>query len=212
MNHVSNAMKMSNSWNRFCDKYALSEPQKNQYLIYADLLVAENKKYNLTALTDPDDIIHYHFDDALSIAKYVDFNKYKNIADIGSGCGVPGIILACYRPDTHFFLIEVIQKRVSFLEHVCRILNITNCTIVSVDFKTYLRKKKHETGLFIARASLALDDLLYIYSGASCYQNSELIYWGSPNSNSISHDKLKFFHYPYEVGNKKREYIHVTKK
>ena len=78
-----------------------------------NLLIEWNEKINLTAITEPDDIILKHFIDSLTIAKYIE-NEQK-VADIGTGAGFPGIPLKIAKPDTHVYLIDSLNKRIKYL-------------------------------------------------------------------------------------------------
>lgn len=67
--------------------------------IYAELLFETNKKFNLTAITEPDDMTVKHFADCLSVFKYVDFKEGAKLIDVGTGAGFPGLVLLLARPD-----------------------------------------------------------------------------------------------------------------
>ena len=107
---------MKNLLEVITNEYNLSLLQKNQYLIYINFLLEENKKYNLTNIITEEQVLHYHVIDTLMITKSSFLNKKDTIADIGSGCGVPGIILAIFYPHKYFYLIEVTQKKNIFFK------------------------------------------------------------------------------------------------
>lgn len=89
-----------------------------QFYKYMNLLIEWNEKINLTAITEPDDIILKHFIDSLTISKYI--NENEKIADIGTGAGFPGIPLKIAKPNTQMFLIDSLNKRIKFLEEVIK--------------------------------------------------------------------------------------------
>lgn len=95
-----------------------------QFYKYMNLLIEWNEKINLTAITEPDDIILKHFIDSLTISKYI--NENKKIADIGTGAGFPGIPLKIAKPNTQMFLIDSLNKRIKFLEEVIKQNEIAN--------------------------------------------------------------------------------------
>ena len=196
------------------EKYHMSDTVCNQYKQYAALLKEENKKYNLTALTDDNDIFHYHICDSIELLKINTLDSTIGIADVGSGCGVPGLLLACCLPDTPFFLIEVIGKRISFLKKAIEELKLTNVSVVEKDFKSVVRKKEFEADTFLARASLPCKDLLYLYSGASKYQNAKIIYWATEHQikEDLINEQKKgtCVLFPYTVGTRKRQYAIIT--
>ena len=94
---------------------------------YAALLAEGNEKMNLTAITEEPIVIEKHFMDSLLIAKDFVFAG-KKIADIGSGAGFPGIIIALAFPTSNVTLIDATKKKFLFLEEVKKTLQIENLT------------------------------------------------------------------------------------
>ena len=74
---------------------------------YYNLLIEENKKYNLTSIVDKDNVYLKHFYDSLTISKIIDLNS-QNILDIGTGAGFPGIVLKIIYPNIKITLKNVI--------------------------------------------------------------------------------------------------------
>lgn len=66
---------------------------------YAELLVEWNKKINLTAITEPEEIVIKHFLDCALLLHYVDIPEKANVIDVGTGAGFPGMVLKILRPD-----------------------------------------------------------------------------------------------------------------
>lgn len=87
--------------------------------IYARLLVEWNEKMNLTAITDPVGVTVKHFADSLTAAPLLPTGKFSLI-DVGTGAGFPGVPLALYRPDCRLTLLDSLNKRLIFLEAVCK--------------------------------------------------------------------------------------------
>ena len=87
--------------------------------IYARLLVEWNEKMNLTAITDPVGIAVKHFADSLTAAPLLPDGAFSLI-DVGTGAGFPGVPLALYRSDCRLTLLDSLNKRLTFLETVCR--------------------------------------------------------------------------------------------
>lgn len=85
---------------------------------YAHLLVETNKTLNLTAITEPDEIVSKHFVDCLSVLKFVDFKKGAKVIDVGTGAGFPGVVLLIARPDLNITLLDSTKKRLGFVESV----------------------------------------------------------------------------------------------
>lgn len=161
------------------NKYTLNNVQADQLNRYLQLLIEWNKKFNLTAITDPVSILHYHFDDSLSLAQYIDFTNIHSVADIGTGAGFPAIPLKILFPHLKVILIEVNNKKRTFLAHVIQELNLDNITLYPHDWRTFLRSTEYTVDYFFARASLQPDELVRIFKPASPFKNATLVYWAS---------------------------------
>ncbi len=96
-------------------------------LIYIDLLIKWNKTYNLTSLTTKEDIITTHLLDCLSVVKKIDGQR---ILDVGSGAGLPGLMIALARPTTHLCLIDTVAKKTSFMKQVLLELKLSNVEVI----------------------------------------------------------------------------------
>lgn len=107
----------------------ISDSQINQLIEYKNLLIKWNKTFSLTAITNSIDVIHLHIMDGLSAVKY--FSDACNILDVGSGMGVPAVILAIMYPDKQISAIDSNQKKTAFLLQVKIQLKLTNLTVVS---------------------------------------------------------------------------------
>ncbi len=96
-------------------------------LIYIDLLIKWNKTYNLTSLTTKEDIITTHLLDCLSVVKKIDGQR---ILDVGSGAGLPGLMIALARPTTHLCLIDKVAKKTSFMKQAALELELSNVEVI----------------------------------------------------------------------------------
>ena len=96
-------------------------------LNYLDLLVRWNKAYNLTAIRDPNEMLTKHLLDSLAMHPYF---TQENLADLGTGAGLPGIPLAIIRPEAQISLIESNGKKTRFLREVVRQLGLNNVTVI----------------------------------------------------------------------------------
>ncbi len=99
-------------------KIELNENQINSFYKYMNLLIKWNEKINLTAITDPKEIIMKHFIDSLTINKYIE--KNAKLIDIGTGAGFPGIPLKILRQDITVTLVDSLNKRINFLNEVIK--------------------------------------------------------------------------------------------
>ena len=87
-----------------------------------ELLLEWNEKINLTAITNPEDIILKHFIDSLTIEEYI--NKGESLVDVGTGAGFPGIPIKIYRDDINVTLVDSLNKRINFLNIVIEELKL----------------------------------------------------------------------------------------
>ena len=106
----------------------LNEVQVKKFYDYMNLLLEWNEKMNLTAITEPSEIIVKHFIDSIIAAKFVDDNS--KIIDVGTGAGFPGIPLKIVKDDINLTLLDSLNKRTFFLAEVVNKLNLKNVEIV----------------------------------------------------------------------------------
>jgi len=102
--------------------FELEEEDLRRLEIYLEELKRWNRVHNLTAIERDEEIVKRHFVDSLSLAKcFLDLGidwKGKDIADVGSGAGFPGVLLKIYLKEFNLFLIESVGKKCSFLEYL----------------------------------------------------------------------------------------------
>ncbi len=103
-------------------------------LHYLTLLAKWNQHYNLTAIRDFDAMITRHILDSLAIAHWV---KKKQVLDVGSGAGFPGIPLAINDPNLFIVLLDSNGKKINFLHEVKRHLAIRNIEIIQTRVESY---------------------------------------------------------------------------
>lgn len=101
----------------------LSEQQITQCIDYVRLLDKWNSAYNLTSVREPSEMLIKHVMDSLVVAPYLTGNRF---IDVGTGPGLPGVILAICCPDKQFTLLDSLGKRVRFLNQVKLQLGLTN--------------------------------------------------------------------------------------
>ncbi|NLX63895.1 MAG: 16S rRNA (guanine(527)-N(7))-methyltransferase RsmG [Clostridiaceae bacterium] len=107
----------------------LSNEQTEKFSQYARLLIEWNEKINLTAITDPEDIVIKHFLDSLSIAGLIP-NETISLVDVGTGAGFPGIPLKITRENLKVTLLDSLAKRINFLNEVCNYLMLEDILTV----------------------------------------------------------------------------------
>lgn len=104
----------------------LSDRQKQQFDVYAKMLVEWNEKMNLTAITKIEEIYEKHFLDSI-LPSFV-FNINGSLCDIGAGAGFPSIPLKIVYPELSITIIETLGKRVTFLNELVKALELENVT------------------------------------------------------------------------------------
>lgn len=110
----------------------VNNEQVEKFDNYYKLLIEWNKKINLTAIINYEDVIKKHFLDSVLLLKVYskDLFTSKNIIDVGTGAGFPGLPLAIMLPDTKFTLVDSLNKRIEFLKEVIDILKMNNITLI----------------------------------------------------------------------------------
>ena len=96
--------------------FPLTADQLAQFRTYRTELVRWNAHINLTAITEPDAIVHKHFLDSLRVLEYICLKNNHAVIDIGTGAGFPGVVLKIYRPDIRLTLVDSAKKKTSFLK------------------------------------------------------------------------------------------------
>lgn len=108
----------------------LNEKQLDQFEIYYKELVSWNEKMNLTGITEREQVYTKHFYDSVSLAFYVGMDKVNTIADIGSGAGFPGIPLKICFPHLKLTIIDSLNKRINFLQHLVDALGLEGVELI----------------------------------------------------------------------------------
>lgn len=85
---------------------------------YAEMLVETNKSFNLTAITEPDDVTIKHFADCLALFGKTDIPENSRIIDVGTGAGFPGLVLLLTRPDINMTFLDSTKKKLGFIQTV----------------------------------------------------------------------------------------------
>ena len=96
---------------------------------YGNLLVEWNEKMNLTAITEPEEVLYKHFLDCLMFFKNVDVKVGATVIDVGTGAGFPGMVLKIARPDIKLTLMDGLNKRLTFLNAVLTELGLEAETV-----------------------------------------------------------------------------------
>jgi 16S rRNA (guanine527-N7)-methyltransferase len=126
--------------------------QKSQVFdLYINELLEWNKKFNLTSITDPEEIRVKHFEDSLALLQAVKLSN-QSLIDVGSGAGFPGIPLKIACPTIKLTLLEATRKKIDFLKHLVAVLELNNVEIICKRAEDFARQKREEFDLAVSRA------------------------------------------------------------
>lgn len=139
----------------------LSERQIEQFRTYFTELVEWNEKMNLTAITDEPSVYLKHFYDSISAAFYVDFSKEMTVCDVGAGAGFPSIPLKICYPHIELTIVDSLNKRITFLNHLADELQLENVHFVHARAEEFGKNKayREQFDLVTARAVARLSVL-----------------------------------------------------
>ena len=138
----------------------ITDEQLEKFYRYMELLLEWNEKINLTAITETDEVILKHFIDSMTVFKYL--VESKNIIDVGTGAGFPGIPVAITNDNVKITLLDSLNKRINFLNEVCRELNINNVETIHGRAEEAGQSKQHREkyDVVVSRAVANLPVLL----------------------------------------------------
>lgn len=143
----------------FKNRLKFNDQQLNKLFQYEKILVESNQKYNFIGESTVPFIWKRHFLDSAQIIKFIEFQDGKSVADLGSGAGFPGILLALYNrnPKFHVKLYEKSKVKAIFLRKLISELNI-DCSVYDDDIK----KHEVEADFVVARAFKKLPEIMHI--------------------------------------------------
>lgn len=139
----------------------LNEKQLFQFYRYYELLIDWNEKINLTAITEFEEVLKKHFLDSISIGRIMKQGDSVSVLDIGTGAGFPGIPIKIAFPDTKVTLLDSLNKRVNFLNHVIQELELDNIFALHGRAEDFAKKKemREQFDLCVSRAVANLSSL-----------------------------------------------------
>ena len=129
--------------------------QRRSLARYVALLAQWNRAYNLTAVRDPFAMIDRHVVDSLTA---LDFLVGTRLLDVGTGAGLPGLVLAIVRPDVRCTLLDPVRKKTRFCAHAAMTLGLDNVEVASERLATHRPQRPYTT--VISRATLSIADLV----------------------------------------------------
>ena len=148
----------------------LSEEALNLLLKYQDALVLWNKAYNLTAIRDPKEMLVKHLLDSLSILNDLPAGR---LLDIGTGGGMPGMIIALCQPDRQCVLLDSNGKKIRFLKQFIADLKLKN--VIAVQTRVENEDMIQELGQFDVITSRAFASLTDFITASTPYMNESSV-------------------------------------
>ena len=148
-------IKLINEYSNKLD-IKLNEKQIEQFFKYMNLLLDWNEKINLTAITDPNEIILKHFIDSITILKNIPNNT--QLIDVGTGAGFPGIPINIVNNSINVMLLDSLNKRINFLNEIIKELKLENINTIHARVEEFgrnkLNREKYDIATSRAVASL----------------------------------------------------------
>ncbi len=126
----------------------------SKLLIYKELLIKWNKSFNLTSVKNTEVVTH-HFLDSLAIIPFI---KSSSLLDVGTGAGLPGIVIAIVNPDIKVSLIDKVGKKIAFIKRVVAELEIKNIDTYHDRVELLTSEEKYDG--IISRAFSNMDDFI----------------------------------------------------
>jgi 16S rRNA (guanine527-N7)-methyltransferase len=156
----------------------------DQVRVYIDLLLRWNQKASLTTVTEPDEIVRFHFGESLLAIPFVPI-RHGRLADVGSGAGFPAVPIRMVLENLSVILIESNQKKATFLAEVARELQLQNVEV---------RRSRMEDVCFddqpldfVSARAVRIDDEFLNWSHDSLNSSGSLVLWlGEEDASKIS--------------------------
>ena len=137
----------------------ITNKQLEQLEQYYNILVEENKKYNLTSITNKEEVYLKHFYDSLTINKIINLTN-QSLCDIGTGAGFPGLVLKIVFPSLNITLVDATEKKCNFLKMVISKLNLKDINIINERAEIYSKEVREKYDIVTSRAVAPLKHLL----------------------------------------------------
>lgn len=120
-----------------------------QLSLYGDRLLEKNQMMNLTAITDPEEVVKRHFLDSAALLPSKALGGRK-VIDVGTGAGFPGLVLKILDPTIQLTLLDSLGKRVDWLGELCQELHLPDVTLLKGRAEELSRQKEHREGYDVA--------------------------------------------------------------
>ena len=163
----------------------------DKLLIYKDLLLKWNKSINLTSIKNKE-IVTHHFLDCLAVIPFI---KSSSLLDVGTGAGLPGIVIAIIKPDIKVSLIDKVGKKIAFIKRVLAELDIKNVQTHHSRIELMTSEEKYDG--IISRAFSNMGEFVQITKHLLKKQGV----WYGMKSKKILNDEMKGIDNPWTLEN-----------
>lgn len=172
----------------------LTNIQADMFEKYFDFLILENEKYNLTGITEKDEVFVKHFLDSVLPVNL--FENNTNVLDIGAGAGFPSIPLAILRPDISFTLIDCVNKKINFLNQLVELLNLNNVVAIHTRCEDFAKTNREKFDYVVARAVAPMNTLLEYMTPLAKINGRVVMYKGDNYLTELNEceNVIKLFH------------------
>lgn len=135
----------------------LSADQRLKLMLYLDKLLFWNKAYNLTAIKQPKEALIKHIIDCLAIIPHL---KSGKLLDIGTGAGLPGVVIAICEPQREVTVLDSNQKKIRFIRQSITELKVSNVTPVASRIENFVLQEHEKFEVITSRAFASLTDFV----------------------------------------------------
>jgi len=159
----------------------------DQIRVYIDLLLRWNQKTSLTTVTDPTEILRFHFGECLLAVSTVPI-RYGRLADVGSGAGFPAVPIRMVSERLSVILIESNQKKATFLMEIVRALGLEHIDVRRSRMDSVSLDGTNEEKVdFITARAIGIDDKFLNWAHKSLNSRGSVVLWlGTADANEIS--------------------------
>ena len=197
------------------EEWPIDSKKMEQYHKYFTLLREWNKKINLTAIIEEEEVYLKHFYDSLTLAKYTTIEgESLRLCDVGSGAGFPSIPLKILFPEIEITIVDSLKKRINFLEILVEELGLKNVHLYHSRAEDFGQNKKFRSSfdLVTARAVARLSVLSEFCLPITKEQGVFVAMKGSQGAEELADakkaiktlggklDRVENFELPYEAG------------
>jgi 16S rRNA (guanine527-N7)-methyltransferase len=173
--------------------------------IYISVLLHWNKRVSLTTVTDPKEILRFHFGESLFASRRVPISDGR-LADVGSGAGFPGLPLRMAIPSLNVVLIESNGRKSAFLSEVLRELGLDHVEVFRGRMEDFGQQGSKFD--FVTARALGQTDKLLSWSRQQLTPDGKLILWlGSDDCEKISRQRRWNWRHPMHIPGSQRRYL-----